>query len=284
MSEQQALTPDVHRILVAVDASPHSQAALEAAFELAARFEAELVVLFVEDINVLRTAQLPFVREVGLYSARGSRMDLARVERSLRARSRRVEVYVQSLMARRSVHGTFRIARGAVWAEIRTAAEEADLLMVGRAGWSHLRERRLGSTARAVCCSDRPSVTAVLHEGRRIAAPIVVVYDGSRLGDRALMLAATLAKRLEGPLRLILLVPDAAQIASLRKLAEGRLRPFDLALEFVPATLSAISGLTALLRPMTEGSLVLPARTSIFWDEAMLDLIEEIDVPVLVVH
>ncbi|MBK7177644.1 MAG: universal stress protein [Chloroflexi bacterium] len=54
----------IQRILVALDASPHSLAALEAAIDLAERLDAELQGLFVEDINLLRLAQLPFAREL----------------------------------------------------------------------------------------------------------------------------------------------------------------------------------------------------------------------------
>ena len=48
------------RILVALDASAHSHAALAAAVALAARLHAEIEGLFVEDINLLRLAELPF--------------------------------------------------------------------------------------------------------------------------------------------------------------------------------------------------------------------------------
>ena len=59
----------IRRILVALDASRHSLAALEAAAELAARLKAELVGLFVEDIDLLRLAGLPFAREIRYPSA-----------------------------------------------------------------------------------------------------------------------------------------------------------------------------------------------------------------------
>jgi len=52
-------TLKIRRVLVAMDASPHSRAALEAAIELASHFEAELRGLFVEDINMLRAVGLP---------------------------------------------------------------------------------------------------------------------------------------------------------------------------------------------------------------------------------
>ena len=58
--------PQANRILVALDASPQSEAALRAAAELAALLEAELEGLFVEDINLLHLCGLPFGREIRL--------------------------------------------------------------------------------------------------------------------------------------------------------------------------------------------------------------------------
>ena len=54
------------RILVALDGSAHVLAALQAASEMAARMKSELVGLFVEDINLVRLAGLPFPRELGI--------------------------------------------------------------------------------------------------------------------------------------------------------------------------------------------------------------------------
>ena len=54
------------RILVAIDTSPHGSAALEAAARLATELRAELEGLFIEDINLLRLAGLPFAREIQL--------------------------------------------------------------------------------------------------------------------------------------------------------------------------------------------------------------------------
>ena len=55
----------LRRIVVGLDAGPRDRAALEAAAQLAARMQAELVGLFVEDIDLLHLAGLPFAREVG---------------------------------------------------------------------------------------------------------------------------------------------------------------------------------------------------------------------------
>ena len=75
----------IQRILVALDASPHSQAALDAAATLAARVSAELQGLFIEDVNLLRLAELPFAREVGSFTATHRRLDARDLERDKQA-------------------------------------------------------------------------------------------------------------------------------------------------------------------------------------------------------
>ena len=52
------------RILVALDESEDHQRVLQSAAEVAARLKAELRGLFVEDVNLLRLAELPCAREV----------------------------------------------------------------------------------------------------------------------------------------------------------------------------------------------------------------------------
>ncbi len=58
MNERE-LEPTIRRILVALDASPHSQAALEAASDLADALKAELVGIFVEDVNLFERSLNP---------------------------------------------------------------------------------------------------------------------------------------------------------------------------------------------------------------------------------
>ncbi|MFW5810637.1 MAG: universal stress protein, partial [Thermodesulfobacteriota bacterium] len=67
MTEQHT----IRRILVALDASPASLEGLKTAAELAERLNAELYGLFVEDIDLLRAVELPFVTEIGYLSMIG---------------------------------------------------------------------------------------------------------------------------------------------------------------------------------------------------------------------
>ncbi|MGC9348909.1 MAG: universal stress protein [Anaerolineae bacterium] len=273
----------IRRVLVAVDASPSSYAALEAAVHLAERFEAELLGLFVEDVNVLRLAQLPFVREVGVYSARRRRPDTEEIERQLRARSRRLQRALRSLAERASVQASFRVTRGAVSEEIEAAAEEVDILVIGRYGWSRIR-RRLGSTARAAYYCGAPSATLLLEEDARIEPPIRAVYDGSEQGRSGLAIAAELVEETSGPLRVLLLADGRENAPRLRREATALLSPYHVIRQYQVLTESTVPKLVRAIRRSDGGTLILPARISALRDDAVLELIEEIDIPVLMIR
>lgn len=273
----------IRRILVALDASPHSLAALEAAVELAARFRAELLGLFVEDVNLLRLAELPFAREVGFFSATRRRLDTVEIERQLRVRAKRVQRTFTVTIERREVRGSFRVARGVITSELLAAASEADVLILGKAGWSLARRRRLGSTARAVL-SKAPSSTLILQRGTRLGLPALVVYDGSPLARKALATAASLVEGEDGPLTVLLLADGLDRARRLQAQADELLRGRRLEVRYRSLTESSIPKLTHLLRAEKTGTLVLPARSSLLQAEALVTFLDEIEVPVLLVR
>ncbi len=119
------------RILVALDASVGSFAALEAAADLAGRSQAELLGLFVEDANLFRIARLPSARHVGLPSGADETLDVRAVENQLRAVAARARSALEAAGRRMQVRVTFQVARGHVAREVALAAEEADLLILG---------------------------------------------------------------------------------------------------------------------------------------------------------
>ena len=81
----------IRRILFALDAATDAPDSLEAATEIAERLNAELIGLFVEDVNLLRSAALPFVREINLGSGGWREFSPANVERELRSRAARAQ-------------------------------------------------------------------------------------------------------------------------------------------------------------------------------------------------
>jgi len=118
-----------HRVVVALDTSG-SLAALATASGLARAMEAELVGLFVEDVDLLAFAALPFAGEVGFASAQWRALDVATMERSLRAQARRIREALGKRLAGEPVKWTFEVVRGTTFTALASVAAERDLAVV----------------------------------------------------------------------------------------------------------------------------------------------------------
>ena len=280
--ERQALT--IKRILVALDASPHSLAALEAAVDLAARFQAELAGLFVEDENLLRLADLPFVSEVGIFTATRRRIDGKELERQIRVQSRRARRVFTVTTERARVRWSFRVVRGTVLSEVLTAAAEADMLVLGKAGWSLLRRGRLGSTVRGIL-PERFGLALILKEGTCLGARLAVVYDGSPTAERALIAADTLRQEPDDDQALIvlLLAEEPQRALTLQAQAASRLADRDAVARYRSLTSANVLRLVDILQAEECGTLVLPAQTSALQNSVLVTLLENLDLPVLLV-
>lgn len=182
------------RILVCLDLSAGSLAAAELTAELASALGAEVCGLFVEEEQLLVLAAHPLVREVDTWSAADREIDTARLERRMRAQAGRARQLLARLAQRRGVPWTFQTVRGPATAAIRQASNTADIVTLGRVGWSPGGKGRLGGTARAILIEAE---RAVLIPGAQAppGAPIVACFDGTDAGERAFEIAAELAGR-----------------------------------------------------------------------------------------
>lgn len=208
--------PSLRRILVALDASTHSHTALAAAVTLAVRFGAEIEGIFVEDLNLLRLVELPFVREIRFGQKGAGLLEGEPLHRWLRARATLLRHELDEVASQHKVLSTFRVARGLVAAELLTAAREADLLALGRIGHSVASRARLGSTARAAVSQAASAVLLVQPEVQ--AGPVLVLFDGSAAAMRALELARQLGSD-TGELRVLIWGPDEQSAFDRRQLA-----------------------------------------------------------------
>ena len=199
----------VARVVVALDASPHSVAALKAAAELAAVLRADVEGLFVEDSDLFSVCGLPYGREVCSFTATVRSIDVAGMERQLRARAAQIEESLRQIAARAAVNWTFTVRRGSVADELLAASRHAALMSVGRAG-RHGR-RGLGSIAQSLV-EQSQSPLLISTEGSGPQYPLVVLFTGSESSRRALALALRLTGE---PARLrIALWPSADPSAS----------------------------------------------------------------------
>ncbi len=271
----------IRRILVALDASPHSRAALQAAVELAARLEAEVLGMFVEDINLLRLAELSLGGEVVVHSATRRELDARQLERELRAQAVLVRRALARMAQRARIQWDFRVVRGVVASELLNAASSMDLIILGRVGRSLVPGRRLGTTARAVL-SGATCLALILQYGSRLGMPILVVYDDSPLGSRALSASIALAQK--GRLTVLILAGDRETAERLRERAERRLQGQGVQAEYRSLTSPAVPRLAESLQAEECGVLVLPAEGPLLRDAAVMALLEEIEIPVLLVR
>ena len=97
----------VRRIAVTLDAFEISAQALEQAIRLAERTGAKLEGIFVEDIDLITVSELPFLRELRPVSRSEIDVNLARMERELRALARRAERLLGERLPGTTKHGHF---------------------------------------------------------------------------------------------------------------------------------------------------------------------------------
>ena len=190
---------DQGRVVVLLERSPAGRATLEAAMELAARRHRELCGLFVEDVDLLRSARLPFAVEVRATSGRTRPLHSEQVERALRLHSQELRRWLDAGGRRWSLPWSLQVARGRLTAEVMAACRPEDLLVLGRPparpGY------RFGGGPAVERIAADVSCAVMIFTGRAPSSrdPVVAVADGEA-GQRALAAAAALARDTGRPL------------------------------------------------------------------------------------
>lgn len=198
----------IRRLLLALEASAHELAGVEAAAALAARANAELFGLLVEDEALCRLAELSMSRIHGRLAPAGHSIDVAGMNRSLRVFSIRAREQIAKTAERAGVRWSFEVVRGHMPAEVARAASKADLVLLGG-----------GERAFSIASS---SASCVLVRGAafRLDAPRLVVVSGSRASEKALVTAAELASPGAGPSLIVLVAPGSlVEMATWRETA-----------------------------------------------------------------
>ena len=188
----------VRRVLVAVDGSPESRVALAAAARLAGAAGGELVGLFVEDVELLRLAGLPFAREAGVSSGVFRQIQTADIERRFRVAAERAREALREAAAASGLRSSFRVTRGRVVAEILAAAPDAEVVAAGKRSGHGPPGSRLGATARSLICHVRvPILVGGVRE--MSPGPAVILSAAAEVPPAALRFVALLARAFGAP-------------------------------------------------------------------------------------
>ena len=274
MSSHDSLAA-IRRILIAMDASTADAAALEATVALASRMEAELLGVFIKDINLLRFAALPFAREVGYPSARTRRLDSAEMERSLQAQAARAEAALLAAANRWRVRCSFRTVIGEITTQLLAAAQDVDVISIGLA---HRRAWRGGLSVREIINAASGSLL-FLAPGAQVQPPVMVVHDGSAVSARALAVAQRLAQMDDG--NLIILTSGKAE--HIRQETSDRLAGSGVVARYRAVSDMDIASLARMAHAEAVGTLVLGADIRLKSGTAQ-DLLEQLDCAVFLVR
>ncbi|HLS28914.1 MAG TPA: universal stress protein [Opitutales bacterium] len=268
------------RILIAVDASPHSLAALEEAAALAAQQGAELVGVFVEDSNLLRLAELPFARELMYPHILGRRLDAEQMRIRLREIAEEARHAISKVAYEAEVSWSFKVRRGSVFHELLAAAEESDLLVLGKA--SHFekhRNVRLGQTAARLLVQAR-GPAMVLQHGDFCRGPALVVCDGSPECMEKLPAAIDAAMLFGEKPTLVLLAEDREKALEMKEEIETILDRTDLS--FRRSSPLEKDGIVRLAHEEESGVVILVGLSRSIESTDLPEMLARINCPVLV--
>ncbi|MEI8032005.1 MAG: universal stress protein [Chlorobiaceae bacterium] len=271
----------IRHIAVALDCSAHSMASLTAAAELARLLQADLTGIFVEDINLLRMAELPFSHEIRIYAHEPEKMEPVQLLRSLRLQARAAEDALRKIAGEFMVEHSFRVSRGAVPAEVIAAALEADLLVLGRSGRSPTCRKGLGSTARKALAEAKKPLLFMRPGFSTKEGPVLVLYDGSK-GSRMALETALAIVRPQGTLHLLVLGESYEESLGMERELSREIALPEYAVEYHHLPLQDGKTLARYVRMADSGLLVVSDRMKMP-RESIHELINTIDYPVLLV-
>jgi nucleotide-binding universal stress UspA family protein len=252
----------MRRIAITIDAFRSSADALEQAVRLAERMNARLEGIFVEDMDLIQLAELPFLREVRSVSRSEQAIDLARMEQELRALARRAERLLSEQAARHNVTWSFRIWRGSIDSDLLTADIEADVFALTRLGAELMRIPAL-----------RAKTTGVS-----------VVFTGSEASKRALDTAMSLAADPQKDLNILLPAADQAEIERLIRMVTEQAGANPPAMNFQRLTDGSLADLVEVLADTNSAVLVLERDSPLLQTPTLKQSLNRLNCTILIVR
>jgi nucleotide-binding universal stress UspA family protein len=261
----------IRRIVVTLDSIESGRPVLDVAVRLAAVLGAELEGVFIEDINLIRLSELPFLREIRASSLVEEVISSQSMQRDLRALARQAERMFLRTTQAMGVGSSFRVWRGHTTVETLSSSFEADVLSLrGRGAMAAYHAQSFFRT--------RPTAAPYTVNS------VNVLFNASPVADRALSAACQLAANLGAGIN-ILLADTETPVKDLEVRAGEILTAHKLQAYIIP--LAQVS-VTALIRAMrSSGSntvLIAGADHPLFRQAGLGSCLEALTCPVLFVR
>jgi len=270
------------RVLILLDGSRLSLAALEAAAEIAAARNAEVLGIFVEEVNLLRSAGYGFAREVGGSSGLARPLEVAALEARMHSMAQQARRSLEQAMARRGLVQALKLCRGRVADEVLSLVGPEDLVVMGRVGWSGIPGARLGSTAR-ILVHQAPGDVLLWAEPRprRQTRVVVLLNHDQGANHRAVRVGAELARRHHQPLT-VLVRMAAGKDQSITEDLMAYLRHEGITARVKLLPMASAVAVARAMREEGMAQLVISRQCSLFGEQGAEALLAAMDVPVTV--
>ena len=282
MIDKSQASTSIGRVLILLDGSRLSLAALEAAAEIASVRNAEVLGIFVEETNLLRAAGYGFAREVGGSSGLARPLEVAALETRMQTLAEQARRTLQQTMAGRGLVQSLKLCRGRVAEEVLNLMQPDDLVVLGRVGWSCFPGARLGSTAR-ILLRQAPCEVLLWVEPRhqRQSRVVVLLNHDQGANHRAVRVGAELARRSKQPLS-VLIRSKPEDDSALAEDILTYLQREGIAARVKQVPESSAGAAVIAIQEESATQLVVSRSSSLFADQGAESLLSELNVPITV--
>lgn len=270
------------RILVGLDASRLSSEVQKAAAKIASFLKAELDGLFVEDINLIHLAQLPFTEEIRALTSQPAPLDAEDIQKRLKTQATLLRYELEQIAADSNLEWTFNVVRGLVTQELLRAAQGADLLILGRFSRQRSYQKRIGSTA-LTAVRQAAGPVLILTPEIDFFRPVLLLYDGSAAADRALQLSLALAQA-SRQIQIILKTSSEVEAGRCKNNIADSLSGTPVFVTYQPPILGNGRELLEIIHDIRPGIIVTSQGGEDGWPEAVEQLLHTTDYPLLIVQ
>jgi hypothetical protein len=262
--------------VVAVNAGRRCAQTLELAASLAVSAGADLEVVFVEDADLLRLADLPVTCEIDRISGMSRQMDGRSMLRALRCEVQHVRREIARLGRNSLLRASVSVVRGHYLTEALAASARGDVTFVhgARRPWP-------GDFLASTPVPSMAIGGASAHRGRLAARrPLWTLFDGSAASIRALKIALALSRGVPG--KLVVLLAGGGDETESRK-REAQTVAGAAHLQFLDVGQDWLSQLPRALAPGADSLLVLARKSPALDDSDARSYLETLSIPVVLV-
>lgn len=202
MDDSEETPVKIMEILVALDHSPQSRAALASAVSMAKILEGKIHGLFVHDAQWLRISKLSSLSVVDELTGRISSGDRGDIKKEIRELEKKIKEHFELISRQHELSHSWSSVKGVVAEKILEEAKHSDIITIGSSGRSYSNKDKLGSTALEIIRrADKPVL--ILQKQQSFVYPPIAVFDGSERSVSGIEMAFEIAEKNESRLVII---------------------------------------------------------------------------------